>query len=72
MVTVFDAQGVPHKFLVAYQESQDLPPNPALRKLLPDVAFRAHVVVMQAGDRVMVVNLRGSKAVSLAKEAVKR
>lgn len=71
LVTVLDHEGTPHRFLVAFKEQQHLPVNPALKKLLPDGDFRGEVVVMRAGARVMVVNLRGSKLVLLAKQAVR-
>ncbi|PIL33623.1 hypothetical protein GSI_04246 [Ganoderma sinense ZZ0214-1] len=71
LVTVSDDQGKPYRFFVAFREQQNLPINPALKKLLPDGDFRGEVVVMRAGARVMVVDLRGAKLALLAKRAVR-
>ncbi|KAI9062656.1 hypothetical protein FKP32DRAFT_1677175 [Trametes sanguinea] len=72
LVTTHDAGGKAHKFLVAYQEHPELPPNKALNEILPDISFRGELVVMQSGKRVLVVDLAGGRMATLAREAVRR
>ncbi|KAL1937219.1 hypothetical protein VTO73DRAFT_14446 [Trametes versicolor] len=72
LVECVDPTGKAHKFLLAYQEHPDLPPNRALQNLLPDADFRGELVVMRAGMRSLVVGLQGKKHVKLAEEAVRR
>ena len=68
----FDEDGRIHKFLVAFQERPELPPNRALRQILPEVTFRGELVVMKAGVRVLVVDMTGKKQTALAERAVRR
>lgn len=68
----YDEQGRAHRFLVAYREDENASANRALRHLLPEIAFYGELVVMQAGVRVLVVDMAGRKAWTLAERAVRR
>lgn len=57
-VTIF-CQGTEYRFLVSYQYNKNLPRNRALKRLLPDVAWRGEMIVMKAGQRQSVTSLRG-------------
>ncbi|KAH9885096.1 hypothetical protein C8Q73DRAFT_795990 [Cubamyces lactineus] len=72
LVTCFDTAGKGHRFLLAYQECSDLPPNRALLKVFPEAQFRGELVVMRAGKRSLVIALKGKKDAQLAEDAVRR
>ncbi|KAI0654588.1 hypothetical protein C8Q70DRAFT_925440, partial [Cubamyces menziesii] len=72
LVTFLDTSGQPHRFLLAYQEHPDHPPNRALLKILPNVDFCGELVVMRAGKRSLVVGMKGKKDMRLAEGAVRR
>ncbi|KAI0324437.1 hypothetical protein GY45DRAFT_1340787 [Cubamyces sp. BRFM 1775] len=72
LVTCVDAMDKPHRFLLAYQEHPEQPPNRALLKVLPGHDFCGELVVMRAGKRSLVVNMKGKRDMELAEEAVRR
>jgi hypothetical protein len=57
--------GTTHKFLFCYSYDFNLPRNRALAAIAPGVAWNGELVVMRAGDRDLVTNLRGDKAAVL-------
>lgn len=72
LVTCFDPTGKEYKYLIAYQEHPDLPPNRALRNVHPEANFRGELVVMRSGLRSLVVGIKGKQDARLAEQAVRR
>ncbi|KAI0366110.1 hypothetical protein BV20DRAFT_952984 [Pilatotrama ljubarskyi] len=58
-------------FLVAFQERPDLPPNKAVSHLVPHASISSEIVIMRAGTRRFVLEMRGSSLTEPAKRAVR-
>lgn len=73
IVTIRDAGGHPHKFLIACQTGDNLPFNRALLSLSTDAGWRGSMIVMKCGARSkLFVGLRGGLQRDLAFRAVEQ
>ena len=71
-VTVHDANGASHRFLIAAQYSPDLPVNCSLRNVLDATPWQGSLIVMRGGKLFSVVNMGSAAFRERAETAVRK
>ena len=71
-VTIHDADGTAHRFLIAAQYSPQLPINRSLQNVLDATPWRGDLIVMRGGSMFSVVNMGNAAFRQQAETAVRK